>query len=241
MNLSDIRYHLHILLDERQPADAIESYYAFHHPDNRTTLLTLGPEQGPMQGYIAFSQTGFDLFRPMVTWRLPIQDVEQSATYIYQAMPPGASVILVTPTTYLPLIQALFTIEKEEHLHLLGLDRGRYEPVINVLVTQAESGNEWPRYVIRAANNTIAASALLNWESRYFAEIGVHTQANYRGRGWGRSVVAALCQYVLERGRVPLYAVNPTNAPSLSLAERVGFADTGARVAIVEATLRPRP
>lgn len=239
MNLPEMRQHLHTLLDERQTADAIESYYAFHHPDNRTQIR-LFPADTRAVGYIAFSQTGFDLFRPMITWRLPLHDLEQSTDFIYQAMTPEMPVILLTPTDYLPLVHTWFTVEREEVTQVLILDRGRYEPVINVLVTQAESGNEWPRYIIRAPNSTVAASAMLNWQSRYFAEIAVHTQVNYRGRGWGQSVVAALCQYVLDRGRVPLYAVNPNNAPSLNLAERVGFIDLGIRSAIVEATLRPR-
>ncbi len=240
MNLPAIRQQLHTLLDERQPADAIESYYAFYHPDNRTQITLLPAGETRPQGYIALSQTGFDLFRPMITWRLPITDLEQSTAFIYQGLTPGMPVILLTPAHYLPLVRTWFDIEREELLHLLVLDRGRYEPIINVLVTEAQSGNEWPRYIVRAPNGTVAASALLNWQSRYFAEIAVHTQASYRGRGWGRSVVATLCQYVLDRGRTPLYAVNPDNAPSLNLAERVGFVDTGLRHMIVEATLRPR-
>lgn len=240
MNLTDIRRRLQNLLNEQQPADAIESYYAFHHPDERTRIVLLSPEASRPEGYIAFSQTGFDLFRPMVTWRLPLSDLERSTDFIYQTMTPEMPVILLTPIDYLPLVHTWFEVQREEMLQVLVLDRGRYEPVINVLVTQAESGNEWPRFVIRAPNGTVAASALLNWESRHFAEIAVHTQANYRGRGWGRSVVASLCQYVLERGRIPLYAVNPDNAPSLSLAERVGFVDTGLRSTMVEAVLRPR-
>ncbi len=240
MNLPEIRPRLQYLLDERQPTDAIESYYAFQHPDERTRIVLLPPEASRPEGYITFSQTGFDLFRPMVTWRLPLADLERSTDFIYQTLTPEMPVILLTPTDYLPLVRTWFEVQREETLQVLVLDRGRYEPVINVLVTQAESGNEWPRFIIRAPNGTVAASALLNWESRHFAEIAVHTQANYRGRGWGRSVVAALCQYVIGRGRTPLYAVNPVNAPSLNLAERVGFVDIGIRSAIVEAMLRPR-
>lgn len=241
MNLPEIRQRLRHLLDERHPGDAIESYYAFHHPDNRTQIVLEPTASDHPRGFITLAQTGFDLFRPMVTWRLPLEDLEQSTAFIYQTMTPGMPIILLTPPTYLPLVHTWFTVEREEMTNLLSLDQSRYEPVINVLVTQAESGNEWPRMVIRSPNGTVAASAMVNWQSRYFAEIAVHTQPNYRGRGWGQSVVSTLCQYVLERGRIPLYAVNPHNAPSLNLAERVGFVDTGQQNVIIEAVLRPRP
>ena len=59
------------LLREHDPADAMAAYYAFHHPDDRPTLV-LAPEGveagsiGQADGYVALSRTGIDLFLPHV-------------------------------------------------------------------------------------------------------------------------------------------------------------------------------
>ena len=96
-NLSESRQAIRRLLDERLPADAIASYYAFYHPDHKTQLVTYPVGTGQVTGYVALSRTGMDLFRPLVTMRLPIADLEASADLIYQAMVPGSAVIISCP------------------------------------------------------------------------------------------------------------------------------------------------
>ena len=64
------------LLDEIKPADALASYYAFYHPDQKTSLILYPPAATVAQGYIALSRTGMDLFRPLLTMRLPLDDHE---------------------------------------------------------------------------------------------------------------------------------------------------------------------
>jgi RimJ/RimL family protein N-acetyltransferase len=244
MSLADKRHAIRHLLDERSPADAMAVYFAFYHPDDKTQLYTFPPDSKQADGYVALSRTGIDLFRPLVTLRLPIDDVDAGADLIHQALTPGAAVILNTPERHLPLIQALFDIQSQEHLRLFTLDPRRFEPVINVLVTQESSPNNLPRYVVRPAQTgrtEVAASAALNWYSPYFAEISVHTNPAYRRRGWGRSVVAAMVQYLLDNGRIPLYAAAEQNAASVELARRVGFVDSGVRESMIQATLKPPP
>ncbi len=84
------------------------------------------------------------------------------------------------------------------------------------------------------------ASASLNWQSPYFAEIAVSTRPQYRRQGWGRSVVAALSGHLMEAGRVPLYVVSEENTASANLAESVGFTDTGVREQFLQASLKER-
>lgn len=246
------RRAIHHLLHEQQPGDAMAAYYAFHHPDEKTHLV-LSPENvdsNPVAhaaGYVALSRTGIDLFRPLVTMRLPI-DREPGATrdaadLIARALAPGQPAILSIPVHYRPLIDALFDVQSEERLRLFALTPARFEPIVNVLVTRSTGPGGLPRFSIRSSQSgeeEVVASASLNWQSPRFAEIAVNTRPQYRRQGWGRSTVAALSGYLIDSGRTPLYVVSEENEPSAQLAESVGFADTGIREYLLQATVKER-
>jgi predicted GNAT family acetyltransferase len=53
-------------------------------------------------------------------------------------------------------------------------------------------------------------------------------------------VVAALCGYLIDAGRTPLYVVAEDNTASIQLAESVGFSDTGTRDVMLQAALKER-
>jgi len=251
MLLEDKRQLARTLINERVPADALAAYYALYHPDNKTELFLMTGVNDQVKGYICLSRTGMDLFRPLMTMRLPAAargafDPQLAATLLYSALPSGTALILNTPSTYDPIISALFDIQSQQHLKLMALDSRRFEPIVNVLVTESESYNGLPRYLVRLNSGTgltdtgeIAASAGLNWQSPHFAEIYVHTKPAYRRRGFGRSVVAAVVRKVLADGKVPLYSVGVENEASITLAESVGFFDTGLVDILYEATLKP--
>lgn len=254
MTLQDKRRQVRSLLATRSTADAAAAYYALYHPDDKTDITVSTDPSGVAQGYVCLSRTGMDLFRPLLTLRLPASatgsgiDPKQAATLIYSAIPSGTALIVSSPEAYRPIIGALFEIQSELPLRLMMLDQNRFRPIINVLVTESESYNGLPRFVVRTkaepgstAEYEIAASAGVNWQSPYFAELYVNTQPAYRRRGFGRSAVAAVVQRVLDEGRMPLYAVGLDNEASTQLAESVGFSDTGLVDILYEATLRPRP
>lgn len=242
MTLADKRRAIRHLLDERDPADAMAAYYAFHHPARKTELFVYPPEAGRARGYVALSRTGMDLFRPLATMRLPADDFEAGAALIDGALTEGMGIIVAAPEAYRPLLEALFFVDQVQQLTLLALDRSRFRPVINVLVARTESPNELPRFIIRhqtrPGQTEVVASASLNWQSPSFAEIAVRTSANYRRRGWGRSVVSAMAQHLLESGRTPLYVVDQANEPSLRLARSIGFRDTGVGQILLEGRAR---
>src|SRR5690606_22062321 len=91
------------------------------------------------------------------------------------------------------------------------LDPRNYEPQINVLVVTSQSADGLPRCEIRAGDRA-GAVAGVNWQSPRFAEVYVYTEPAARGRGWGKSVVRALCGLLLESRRVPLYVVAESNS-----------------------------
>lgn len=231
------------LIDERQPGDALADYYAYYHPEQRTQIVVYPPQAARAQGYVAMSRTALDLFRPFVTMRLPIDNHPACWELVSSALPPETPTILYAPADYGPLLRAFFDIESEDHLQVLVLDRGRYEPIINVLVTQAEGSNGLPRFLIRSTHDRseILTASSLNWQTDYFAEISVFTAPEQRRQGRGRSVVAAMCQYLLENGRTPLYAVSRSNLASLRLAESTGFVDLGIRRLLLQATRKVQP
>ncbi len=243
MSLADRRRAIRHLLDERNPADGLESYLAFYHDDRRAILRPYPLDAARPVGYVCLSRTGADLFRPFVTLRLPIHDPELSADAIYDSIDVGTAVLLQCPSVYQPLINALFQAQTEETLQLFQLKPDRYQPHINVLVTQDVSPtNNLPRFIIcNRQSGEIAASASLNWQTDAFGEIAVYTHPDYRRRGWGRSVVSTMVNWLLENGRTPLYAASRSNLPSRQLAERVGFTYTGVQKILIQGVLQPRP
>jgi predicted GNAT family acetyltransferase len=87
----------------------------------------------------------------------------------------------------------------------------------------------------------LQAVAGVNWQSPGFAELYVHTEAEARQRGWGRSVAAACIERILGSGRIPLYLVEPGNEASVSLAQSLGFYSTGARQVFADAVYSGHP
>ena len=228
------------LLNRRNPTDAIAVYYAFYHPAQRTQIITYPQKTNRAEGYIAVSRTGLDLFRPLVTMRLPDKDRHAGAELLSATLSEGTAVILYAPVAYEPLLQAFFEMQTAEQLQLLVLDRDRFEPVINIHVTQAVGPNGLPRFVIRSPqdHSQVAATSGLNWQTPNFAELSVNTSAGQRRQGWGRSVLAAMVQQVLETGRTPLYVASEQNDASLRLAQSVGFVDSGQRLIFAQAVRR---
>lgn len=250
--LTAARRAIRHLIRERDARDAMAAYYAFYHPDDKTTLVLEpeGIEENPVghaDGYLAISRTGIDLFRPLVTMRLPIDRdmmaVQEAAHLLSRAFSPGQPVILNVPDRYRPLIEALFDIQSEENLQLYSLDPTRYEPIINVLVSRSTGPGDWPRYSIssnQSGQEEVVAWASLNWQSPYFAEIAVNTRPQHRRQGWGKSVVSAMSGYLIDSGRTPLYVVSADNQVSAQLAESIGFTDTGSRELLLQAILKMR-
>ncbi len=244
--IQDKRRAIRHLLRENEPADAMAAYYALHHPDDKSTLVVPPATDGQRPtGYVALSRTGIDLFRPLVTMRLPTDrdpNAQQAAADLLRlALGSGQPAIVSAPVRYLPLLRALFDVQSEEQLRLYVLDPRRFEPIVNVLVTRSTGPGGLPRFTIRTSQTgqeEVAADATLNWQSPHFGEIAVNTRPQFRRQGWGRSVVAALSQYLLDSGRTPLYVVTEENAASIQLAESVGFRDSGAREVFLQAALR---
>jgi hypothetical protein len=231
MSLSQQRQVVRQLLDDASPTDAPTAYYTLFHEPARSALYTSVDETGVAQGFVGRFQTGQDLFRPLVTMRC--RDAAVAAKLLKQALTPGRPYIFFIAADQLPLARDHLQIESEQVFNIYRLEARRFQPVINVMVVHKEAANGTPRCEIHSGG--LMAVAGVNWQSPGFAEIYVHTELPARQRNWGRSVVMALTERLLRDGRLPLYLVEPGNEVSRSLAESVGYVDTGARQVYAQA------
>jgi GNAT superfamily N-acetyltransferase len=233
------------LLGARSPQDAMVSYYALYHPEDRTQLILHTGEGGRVDGFLALCRTGMDLFRPLLTLRAESPAV--AADLIEQAVQPEFPVIVAVRLEQRSLIEAFFAVSGETVAEVYQLRRPDFQPVINVLVTRAPTPGGEPRFVIRERSfdrgarpaGAIVAQAGVNWRSPEFADIYVNTDPRVRGRGLGKSVVSALTNWLLEQGVTPLFTIAQDNDASRRLAAGLGYRDTGARQFLSEGVRRP--
>ena len=135
MSADQVRRARENLLDPRNPGDAMAAYYAYYHDRSRTQILT-APESATasnLQGFVTVSRTGIDLFRPLLTMRLPIHDLETSAGLLRRALPAEHEAFVVCPVTYEPLVRALYEVRTEQRLALYTLDKSRFKSEMDQL------------------------------------------------------------------------------------------------------------
>ena len=214
------------LLDERSAADAMAAYYALEHAASRTRLFLHYADGGQVDGVLVRSQTGADLFRPLVMLRAP--NPNAAAQLLQAGLHPGRPYYLVLPSELGTVAFRELEITELQLLCQYVLYAHQFKPLINVLVQRAAGSDGALRYEIRAQDR-VRAWAGVNWRSDYFAEVYVEVEQAVRGRGWGRAVVAALAKELLGAGVQPLYSVAQGNRASIKLAEALGFVDNGNR------------
>lgn len=224
--LDEQRAAIRPLLSLSDPGDALCVYYALYHDPKRTHLTLHYDASGRVDGFVAVCRTGQDLFRPLVTLRARSRPV--LAELLPQALTPGWPHYCVVPAELAAAVNAVAAVSNPSLNLVHVLDPDRFQPVINVLVQRAQGADGSLRTVIRSPER-IVAEAGLNWRSPYFAEVYVHTDPAVRGRGYGRSVVAAITALLLDEGVRPLYVVGEGHTESIQLAQSLGYVDSGAR------------
>jgi ribosomal protein S18 acetylase RimI-like enzyme len=239
--LERVRPRVRPLLDTRSPADALASYYALYHAPDRSDLFVYpetaagGDRPEPAQGFLVRARTGLDLFRPLVTYRALTEAAAQAL--FERSLQPGRPAYLTVPEALAQWSNKYLTVTDAELHRVYRLNPQRYQPIINVLAVTSLGTDGLPRVEIRAGDRA-GAVAGINWQSPDFAEVYVYTDPAVRGRGWGKSVVAALVGLIRQSGRSALYVVAESNEYSIRLAEAVGFDDTGHREYVGQA-VRP--
>ncbi|MBN1429185.1 MAG: hypothetical protein JXB07_12490 [Anaerolineae bacterium] len=224
--LSYLRDNARSLLNEFDAADALASYYALHHDPKRTTLFMHRDQEGMVDGFLARCQTGFDLFRPLVTLRM--RGLGALPDLLSEGLVPARPYLMVVPSPILERIAPYVTFSEVTHNLILRLDPTRFRPEVNVLVTTRHDPDGHPRAEIRQGAQVIATAGI-NWRSPVFAEVFVNVQEGQREQGYGRAVIVALVTELMKLKVAPIYAVAENNPASYEAALRAGFVDTGAR------------
>ena len=224
--LNEKRRAIRPLLSPSDPADALTSYYALWHDPRRTQLTLHYDDQRRADGFITVSQTGVDLFRPLVTLRAPGDTV--TAELLHAALIPDRPYYFIVPVTLAAAVRGHVEISRSSLNRIYLLDPASFQPVMNVLVQRTGAADGAPRFEIESQGEVMAMSGT-NWRSPAFAEVFVYTHPRGRGRGWGRSVVSACTAALLEEKLRPLYIVDEGNEASVRTAEAVGYVDSGLR------------
>jgi GNAT superfamily N-acetyltransferase len=232
---SSSRHVLARLLDDRSAGDAMAAYYALHHPADRVGLYTYHPTNRGLSGFLAIARTGLDLFRPLA---VPfVASWAALSALMRTALKPGMPVVLHLPLEQKAWAEEAVDLSEARVMELLRLDLREFEPVINVLVVEARAPGGWPRYEIRSGDQVHVAAGL-NWKGPTFAEVYVDVDPALRGRGFGKSVLAAIAGRLLGESIVALYRVEDDNVVSRREAEELGFRPTGLRTLTAQAVLK---
>lgn len=83
----------------------------------------------------------------------------------------------------------------------------------------AASGMAWGAFV----RERLVAVACVFFVGRYFEDIGVVTEPEYRGRGLSAACAQAVCDDIRARGRTPSWTTSPDNGASMRVADKLGF------------------
>ncbi len=217
------------------PADALASYYALWHDARRTQITLHRDAQQRVTGYVTVSQTGVDLFRPLVTLRA--RDKKAVPDLLRAALSPNRPYQVTVPVALAPSLRDQMDFSRSSLNRIYILAPSRFQPIINVLVQRVAGADGTPRFQIESQGQIVAMSGT-NWRSPTHAEVFVWVDAKGRGRGWGKSVVSACTATLLEERLRPLYLVEEGNQASIRIAESVGYVDTDARELTGESQLR---
>jgi hypothetical protein len=191
--------------------------------------------RGRTDGFITVSQTGMDLFRPLVTLRAP--NDAAVAELLDAALAPNRPYHIIVPVTLASVVREHLEITKASLSCIYRLVPSRFQPIVNVLVQHVTSADGSPRFQIESQGQLVAMSGT-NWRSPSFAEVFVYVHPKGRGRGWGKSVVSACTSVLLEERLRPLYMVEEDNRASIRIAEALGYVDTEHREFNGEGQLR---
>ncbi|RPJ27495.1 MAG: GNAT family N-acetyltransferase [Chloroflexi bacterium] len=106
-----------------------------------------------------------------------------------------------------PYLQSLYEACTEGDLDEAAINVDEPDPVI---------------YGMFDGDQLVAYASHRYWED-VIADIGVLIHPGYRGRGLGKAVVSALCEWCIGSGVVPMYRVFSYNDHSCNLAQALGF------------------
>ncbi len=83
--------------------------------------------------------------------------------------------------------------------------------------------DHWLVFGCFVEDRLVSTASMYPWGGTLFADLGVITLPQFRGRGFGRQTVRAIAAQALERDFEPQYRCQPDNVASIQLAQASGF------------------
>jgi GNAT superfamily N-acetyltransferase len=104
-----------------------------------------------------------------------------------------------------------------------SIERAEYIPAEDAAALHLRTRFDGAIFGVRGPHGRIVSWAALKLKSAHVWEIAVATEADYRGRGYARDVVAAAARHTIEQGRLPVYIHDRDNSTSGFVARATGF------------------
>jgi GNAT superfamily N-acetyltransferase len=82
-------------------------------------------------------------------------------------------------------------------------------------------------------SDEIVATALVTACTDTYAEIGVYTREDHRGRGYATAAASWVAQAIQERGSIPIWGAGSHNGASLRVAQKLGFKEVSRRTYVI--------
>lgn len=83
--------------------------------------------------------------------------------------------------------------------------------------------DHWAVFGAFEQDRLVCAASMYPWEKSHLADLGILTLPDFRGRGYGRRVLRAICANAVEQGYEPQYRCQLDNLASKALAEASGL------------------
>lgn len=211
-------------------------YYALHHPPDRVSLYGFYPNDDPPTAFLVLAQTGLDLFRRLA---IPfVGHAEPLVSLLRSGLKEGRPVLVDLPIEQRDWAQEAVTFESPRINEIYRLDPDRFEPLINVLITEVSTPTGWPRFEIQSRRGD-RASAGVNWLGPHYAEVYVDADEAARSRNFGQSLLATITGRLLEAHKIPLLRIPDDGVARVAAAINIGYRPTGVRMLSAQASLKP--
>jgi hypothetical protein len=214
--------------------DSLAAYYLYEHPAAQIEIFGAFSGSRTPVGFLVQAQTGVDLFRPLLIPFVAQENVLNDL--LHHVLTPERPVLLLLPLYQWEWVQLPVVLSNETRTEVFRLDPISYQPVLNVLVQHQLSPTGWPRYEIRHHNLTVAAAGV-NWAGERFVEVYLDLEENPRELAFGKSVLAALSEDLLSKGKIPVLCLDDQHSYRRVILEEIGYQQTGTRFVMGQAVL----
>jgi GNAT superfamily N-acetyltransferase len=117
----------------------------------------------------------------------------------------------------------LRAVDKQTFAPSSTMDRAEHIDLEDTAALHLRTRFDGAIFGVRGPHGRLVSWAALKLKTESVWEVAVATEADYRGRGYGRDAVSAATRFALEKGRVPIYIHDRDNTTSAFVARALGY------------------